>query len=179
MLDKVRSYLMVISFVVIAGLLGFYLYVLAKGDDLPFGSKKGDLQPAKFETTEYQFGDEGFLLCPAVLCKSADPDGDAEIFNISASKLRQVIADYSDHNPSVELHNFDFGKNQFEFLERSPGETFPTVVSIRVLQDANLPNSSAVAVFIKKPVGSRIKEKHAARADRWLAQLHALAKDQQ
>ncbi|MBL4790402.1 MAG: hypothetical protein JKY60_15635 [Kordiimonadaceae bacterium] len=178
MLEKVRSYLMLISFVVIAGLLGFYLYVLAKGDDLPFGSKKGALQPASFETINYKLGDDGFLLCPITLCKIADPDGDAEVFNLTPGKLRQVIADYSDYNPSVTLHNFDFGKNQFDFLERSPGETFPTVIAVRILNVAGTPYSSALAIFVSKPVGSRLKEKHAARADRWLAQLHDLAKDQ-
>ena len=176
MIEKLRSYLLLLSFIVILGGLMLYMYVLAKGDSDLFGSGSGTLQPVDFETLTYQVGDSGHLLCDQALCGAADADRDAEIFNVDAGRLRQIVADYTDGLPTVETFSFDFKKNQFDFLERLPGETFPTVVTLRILRDTSF--SSKLALYSVKPVGSSSVEQHAERAERWLTELHALANGQ-
>ena len=80
-----------------------------------------------------------------------------------------MIADFSDIQPSVETHNFDFTKNQFDFLERLPGETFPTVIAVRIVPINTF--SSKLAMYVYKPVGSNSRESNQQRAERWAANL--------
>jgi len=172
MLEKFRSYLLLISFIVIALGLMLYVYILAKGEGDMFGGE-GTLEPTSFETLTYTVEDSGYLLCDASLCSQADADGNAEPFSVDAGRLRQVVADYSDSMPTVRVHNFDFRKSQYDFLERLPGETFPAVVSVRILPVTAY--SSKLAFYSYKPVGSASAESHQERAERWLSQLHNLA----
>jgi len=169
MIEKIRSYLLMLSFIVIAGGLMLYMYVLASGDNSLFGDSDGNLQPVDFETLAYAIGDDGHLLCDAGFCGQASADGGAEIFNIGASRLRQLIADFSDNQPTIETHNFNFAKNQFDFLERLPGETFPTVIAVRI-EPINA-FSSNLMLFAYKPVGSNSRESNQQRAERWMANL--------
>jgi len=176
MLEKFRTYLLMISFLVIAGGLMLYIYVLAKGDGEAFGGIKGTLQPTDFTSLTYAVGDSGYLMCSLSLCAAADADADAEPFNLSASKLRQILADYADTSPAVSIHDFDFRNNQYDFVERLPGQTFPNVISVRVI--ANTDYTSRLAYYSYRPVGSSDAEDHRQNAARWIAELHSIAKDQ-
>ena len=174
MIEKLRSYLLMLSFIVIMGGLMLYMYVLASGDGGSlFGDGEGTLQPTNFETLAYNIGDNGYLLCDADLCANASADGSAEIFTISASQLVQLVADHSDVTPTVDTHNFDFRKNQFDFLERLPGETFPTVITVRVLPVNAF--SSKMAIYSHKPVGSNSRETNQERTERWVSLLQERA----
>jgi len=173
MLEKIRSYLLLISFIVIAGGLMLYMYVLAKGDSSMFGGSSGTLEATDFQTLTFTAGDKGYLLCDADLCSNAEADGNAEPFNIGAVSLRQILADYTDAMPTVRTHNFDFRKSQFDFVERLPGETYPTVISVQVLPVTAL--SSKLVFYSYKPIGKSTAEDHHERAERWLGALHALA----
>lgn len=173
MIEKIRSYLLMLSFIVIAGGLMLYMYVLASGDNSLFGDSDGKLQPVDFETLAYTVGDGGYLLCDTDLCEQAYADGGAEIFNIGAGSLRQLIADFSDIQSTLETHNFDFAKNQFDFLERLPGETFPTVIAVRIVPINAF--SSKLTLYAYKPVGSNSRESNQQRAERWIANLQERA----
>jgi len=173
MIEKIRSYLLMLSFIVIAGGLMLYMYVLAGGGDTLFGDGDGTLAPVDFETLTYDAENKGYLLCDASLCTNAEADGGAEIFTVNAGQLRQLIADFSDTLTTTETHNFDFIKNQFDFLERLPGETFPTVIALRVLPINAF--SSKLAVYAYKPVGTNSRESNLQRVERWMANLQERA----
>jgi len=174
MIEKIRSYLLTISFIVIAGGLMLYMYILASGDGSSlFGDKEGTLQATNFEALVYQSDDKGHLRCDADMCTKANADAGAEIFNVGAGKLRQIVADHSDDAPLVETYNFDFRKNQFDFLERLPGETFPTVISVRISPVNAF--SSKMALYVYKPVGSNSRETMEEKAERWISLLQQRA----
>jgi len=176
MLEKIRSYLLMISFLVIAGGLMLYMYVLAKGDSGILGGKEGTLQPTDFASLSYSVGDTGYLMCSTPLCSVADPDANEELFNLDAGRLRQLVADYADSLPTVTVHSFDFRLSQFDFIERMPGKTFPTVISVRIIRDTDY--SSKLAFYSYKPVGSSTANDHQQNAARWITDLHARADDQ-
>lgn len=170
MLDKLRNYLLMISFIVIAGGLMLYVYVLAKGEGGMFGGQQGTLEPVSFEALTHAPGNGGYLLCDQSMCTEAEADRNAEIFNVDGARVRAAIADYADNMPTIRLHNYDFRKNQFDYLERLPGDTYPAVISIRVLDGDRY--SSKLAIFSNKPVGNNVSEENAERVARWLAELH-------
>jgi len=176
MLEKIRSILLFLSVFVIAGGLMLYIYVLSKGDGEIFGGGSGTLPATKFTALTYQSGDKGYLLCDQTLCSNAEADGNSEPFNVSSSRLRQIVADYSDEMPTVETRNFDFKNNQFEFLERMPGETYPTVIVVRIQAGGSY--SSKLVIYSFKPVGSSTHEDHQDRIERWLEQLRKRADGQ-
>ena len=173
MIEKIRSYLLMLSFIVIAGGLMLYMYVLASGGSTLFGDSEGNLEPVNFETLAYTIGDSGYLLCDTAICGQADADGGAEIFTIGISQLRQLIADFSDNQPTIETYNFDFAKNQFDFLERLPGETFPTVIAVQAVPINAF--SSKLALYAYKPVGTNSRESNQQRAERWIVNLRERA----
>jgi len=166
MLNKVRTVLVGLSLFVLVGLLGMYLYVqMGRGDEL-FGDGKGALQPTSFETLVYPADQPGHLLCPATLCVKAEVDGIASDINMSTTQLRQKIADFADSMPTIRIHQFDIRKNQFEFLERMPGQHLPAVVSIRILPGTQY--TSKVAIYSYQPLGDSTEEDHRERVERWL-----------
>lgn len=170
MIEKLRSYLLIICVVVIALGLGLYVYVLSKGDGEVFGGSSGNLPPTSFETLAYQIGDEGYLLCSPNLCENADADGNSEKFDVDATTLRRIVADFTDADPTIKTQNFDFRISQFEFLERIPGQTFPSVISVRIVPETDY--SSRLVFYSFKPVGKSADGEHRDRAARWLSSLH-------
>jgi len=173
MLDKLRSYLLILCGIVMALGLGLYVYVLSKGDGDAFGGSQGSLPPTAFESLTYAAGDEGYLLCSPSICNSADADGNSERFQIDATSLRRLVADFTDADPSIKTQNFDFRISQFEFLERMPGQPFPSVISIRIVPDTAY--SSQLIFYSYKPVGDSVDGEHRSRATRWLSALHEMA----
>lgn len=176
MLDKIRSTLLLTSFLVIAGGLMLYVYILAKGDGDIFGAGDGTLEPTDFTTLSYSLADNGYLLCDAEECPNAESNGNAERFLVDAGRLRQIVADYADLMPTVRTHSFDFRRSQFDFLERLPGETYPTVVVVRILPDGRL--NSKLVYYSYKPIGNSTADEHQERAQRWISQFHQLVNNQ-
>ncbi|TNE62266.1 MAG: hypothetical protein EP335_13285 [Alphaproteobacteria bacterium] len=166
MLEKFRSLAMGASLIVVLlGLAAFFLVQIGGGDKL-FGGGDGSLEPVNFETLAYSPSDTGYLLCSPDLCQKAEADGNSELFNIDAQKLRTVVADYADHMPTVNTFRFDLITNQFDFTERLPGESYPSVVSVRITETT--PLSSALAIYSYQPVGKSTSADHQERVERWI-----------
>lgn len=171
MLTKIRSLLLGLSLMTVAALLALYLYVqMGKGEAI-FGGSEGTLPPTDFTTLDHPNTQEGYLLCPDDLCAKAMSDGPAPRFNVDAQKLRQAIVDFADGMPTIRTHKFDIRTSQFDFLERLPGETMPTVISVRILPDTAY--TSKLAIYSYKPIGELGRESHAERVERWVRLINS------
>lgn len=169
MLNKIRSLLLGLSLITIAGLLALYLYVqMGKGEAI-FGGGEGTLPPTDFTALAHPNEYEGYLLCDESLCTGSQADGPAATFPVNSTALRQALVDFSDGMPTIRTHRFDIRNNQFDFLERFPGDPMPTVVSVRIIPDTAY--NSKIALYIFKPIGDIGKESHPERADRWIRQI--------
>ncbi|MEX0297531.1 MAG: hypothetical protein AB3N28_00575 [Kordiimonas sp.] len=171
MFEKIRSLLLGLSLITVAGLLALYLYVqMGKGEAI-FGGGEGTLPPTNFAELTHPNDNEGYLLCSTDLCTKAEPDGPSPIFDVDATTLRQAIVDFTEDMPTIRTHRFDIRNSQFDFLERLPGEHLPTVISVRVLPDTAY--TSKLAIYCTKPIGDIGKESHGERVDRWLRLINS------
>ncbi len=173
MLDKFRSVLIGVSLFVIAALGGFYLYVQAGGGESLLGSKEGTLVATDFSTLEYPNNYNGYLLCSNDDCPVANSDDNSPVFDLNVSGLRQLIADYADSYKAIKTRSFDFRINQFEFTEKLPGQTFPTVISVKIVQET--PYTSKLIIYAYKPVGSSAKNAQKETVERWISLLQTKA----
>lgn len=169
MLDRFRSLIIGLSLIVIVGLLAVYFIVQLGGGEDIFGGREGSLPPVEFTALDYSPDDVGYLMCPPDACGSAVADGVSPVFPVDAGQLRQLLVDFADSNPTIETFRFNLPDNQFDFTERLPGQTFPAVVTIKVIAvDAY---NSTIAVFSRQPVGRSAKSDHGDRVTRWLRVL--------
>ncbi|MCJ9428455.1 hypothetical protein [Kordiimonas marina] len=171
MLERFRSLVIAVSLIVVmAGLAAFFLTQMGGGSKL-FGEKQGSLSPTDFETLAYTPDKAGYLLCSPSLCKNAEADGNSELFDISARRLTQLVADFADQMPTVKTIKVDLANSQFDFTERLPGQSYPSVVSVRVVKTGQL--SSAMAIYSYQPVGKSTSKDHEERVERWIHQLRS------
>ncbi len=169
MLDRFRSLIIGLSLIVIVGLLAVYFIVQLGGGEDIFGGREGSLPPVEFTSLDYSPDDVGYLMCPPEACGSAVADSVSPVFPVDAGQLRQLLADFADSNPTIETFRFNLPDNQFDFTERLPGQTFPAVVTIKVIEvDAY---NSTIAVYSRQPVGRSAKPDHGDRVTRWLRVL--------
>ena len=169
MLEKIRSILVGLSLIVIASLLGLYLYVqMGKGEAI-FGSKDSSLPPTNFEELTLNEPGSGYLLCPKSLCAKATTDGPAPVFSVSALELRAFIANYRDSLPTVTTHHINMRTSQFDFLERLPGQHLPALVSLRIIPGTQY--NSQLAIFSNVPLGNAGDETDQERVERWVRQI--------
>lgn len=164
--EKFRTWVIGLSGVVIVAGLGFWFYVSSSDSSITMGH--GRLKPVDFTSLDYEPKDPGYLLCNN-LCKAADADGSSPILTSMSRDVRQILADMGDQMPGVQIRNFDLAINQFDYTERLPGETFPTVISIR-LEDMEL-GLTLVTIYSYKPVGDSDDLDHKARVERWVEEL--------
>ena len=169
MLDRFRSLAVGLSLIVLVGLLGLYFIVQLGGGEDVFGGSEGNLPPVDFTSLDYSPEDNGYLLCPPEACGAAIADRVSPVFPVDAGQLRQVFADFADSNPTISTFRFDLVSNQFDFTERLPGQTFPAVVTVKIIR-VDAYNATA-AIYSRQPVGSSVKEDHIDRVDRWLRVL--------
>lgn len=166
MLDRFRSIVVGLSLIVIVALVSLYLVVQIGGGEDIFGESEGSLPPVDFGQLAYSADDNGYLLCPPDACGNAVADGVPPLFSVDAGRLRQLLVDFADSNPTVNTFRFDLRANQFDFTEKMPGQPFPAVVTIKIIEvDAY---SSTAAIYSRQPVGSSDKADHMERVTRWL-----------
>ncbi|MCK0069105.1 MULTISPECIES: hypothetical protein [Kordiimonas] len=171
MLDKIRSALIGVSLFVILALGGLYMYVQIKGGDGLLGNEEGSLEPTNFSTLSHTTSDDGFLLCSPDICPNAEIDEIPETFQLSAAKLRQLVADFTDNYSNINTLSFNFAANQFEFTEKLPGKPFPTVVSVKIIEVT--PYSSQLVIYAYRPVGDTSKAQNRETVERWLSLMQA------
>lgn len=170
MIDRFRSLVVGLSLIVLMGLVALYLIVQIGGGEDIFGEADGSLPAIDFATLDYSTEDNGFLLCQPSLCANAVPDGPGPVFQMDAGRLRQQFADLADSNPTIKTFRFNLPANQFDFTERLPGQTFPAVITVKVIEmDAY---TSTVALYSRQPVGDSKKQDHADRVARWIKLLN-------
>lgn len=173
MLDKIRSALIGISLFVILALGGLYMYVQIKGGESFFGNNDGTLEATDFQTLVHPNDHNGFLVCSPDICPKAEIDEIPETFQISASKLRQLVADFTDNYSNINTLSFNFGTNQFEFTEKLPGKPFPTVISVKI--NELTPYSSQLIIYAYKPVGDSSRQQNRETVERWISLLRTAA----
>ena len=165
MFEKFRAAALGLSVIVILGGILAYIMVQSGGGKI-LGDPGGNLPPVAFETLERSFDAPSFLLCSKSLCKVAEADGPSQRFEVSAQKLRLAIVDFADNMPMIRTFRFDPVQNQFDFTERLPGETLPSVVTVRILETN--PYSSELVIYSRTPLGQSNHEDHEERVARWL-----------
>lgn len=166
MIERFRSVVVGLSMVVLLGLIGLYLYVQIGGGEEIFGENGGSLPSINFSSLAYTGDDTGYLMCSTDLCENAVPDAPSPVFQMDASALRQLFVDFSDSNPTVKTFRFDLAGNQFDFTERLPGETFPAVITVKIV--ALDTYTSTAAIYSRQPIGDSTRSDHAERVARWL-----------
>ncbi|WP_417464382.1 hypothetical protein [Kordiimonas sp.] len=169
MFEKFRSAAIGLSVLVILAGVGLYILVQTGGGDKLFGGKEGTLPPVDFATLSRAFDDPSYLLCDKELCKNAEVDGPAPQFEVDAQTLRLAIADYTDNMPTVRTFRFDPMANQFDFTERLPGESLPSVVTVRIIDKGNY--ASELVIFSRTPVGDSKAQHHEERVTRWIRMI--------
>lgn len=169
MFEKFRSAIIGISLIVIMVGIGAYLMVQMGSGDKLFGGKDGSLPPVEFSALDRAFGEDSFLLCDEDMCPNAATDGPAPQFEVNAQTLRLAIVDYADNMPTINTFRFDPMNNQFDFTERLPGESLPSVVTVRIY-DVN-GYASKLAVYSRTPVGNTTARDHEERITRWLRMI--------
>lgn len=174
MLDKIRSALIGVSLFVILALGGLYMYVQVKGGGSFFTSEEGTLEATNFATLIHPNDYEGFLVCTPDICPKAEIDEIPETFQLSPAKLRQLVADFTDSYHNINTLSFNFATNQFEFTEKLPGQPFPTVISVKIVEVT--PYSSQLVIYAYKPVGSSSHEKNRNTVERWIGLLQQASK---
>lgn len=166
MLEKFRSLAIGLClFVIVIGLAVYFTVQIGGGGSI-FGDEGGTLETVEFETLAFQGDETGYLLCPDTLCQAALTNGPAVRFEVDAGTLRLALADYVDNMPTIRTYGFDPIKNQFDFLERLPGESVPAVITVRVIDIDSY--SSALAIYSRKPIGDSKPGEHEKRVNRWL-----------
>lgn len=169
MLDKFRSFIIGLSLLVVLALVGLYfIVVIGSGEDV-FGDKDGSLPKVDFGTLIYNADQNGYLACSPDYCPNAVADSPAALFEMSAPTLRQFMVDFADAQPMVDIFRFDLPTNQFDFTERLPGQTFPAVVTVKII--GTDPYSSTALLYSRQPVGDSEKSDHADRVARWQLML--------
>lgn len=166
MLDRFRSIVVGLSLIVVVALVSLYLVVQIGGGEDIFGESEGNLPLVQFAELTYNADDNGYLLCPQNVCKQAVADGVAPIFPLDQGRLRQLLVDFADANPTVNAFRFDLRANQFDFTEKMPGQPFPAVVTVKVIGLDTY--SSTIAIYSRQPIGSSDKSDHMERVTRWL-----------
>lgn len=169
MLDRLRSLIIGLSLIVIVGLLSVYFIVQMGGGEDIFGGREGTLPVVDFSTLDYSPDNNGYLMCPPAACRGAVADRISPTFPVDAGQLRQLFADFADGNPTIDTFRFDLAESQFDFTERLPGQTFPAVVTVKVMR-VDAYNSTA-AFYSRQPVGKSQKADHTDRVNRWLRVL--------
>lgn len=169
MFEKFRSAAIGLSVLVILAGVGLYILVQTGGGDKIFGGKEGTLPPVDFSTLDRAFDDPSYLLCGKDLCPNAEVDGPAPSFEVNAQTLRLALADYTDNMPTVRTFRFDPMTNQFDFTERLPGESLPSVMTIRIIDKGNY--ASEMVMFSRKPVGESEAADHEERVTRWVRMI--------
>ncbi|WP_417451870.1 hypothetical protein [Kordiimonas sp.] len=171
MFEKFRSAAIGVSvFVILLG-IGAYMMVQMGGGDKLFGGKGGSLPPVDFATLERSFDEPSFLLCDRDICPNAEVDGPAPRFEAKAQTLRLAIVDFADNMPTVRTFRFDPANNQFDFTERLPGESLPSVITVQIRDIDGY--SSALMVYSRTPVGDSAAEEHEERVTRWLRMIES------
>ncbi|WP_262691953.1 hypothetical protein [Kordiimonas aestuarii] len=169
MFEKFRSAALALSvFVILLG-IGAYVMVQMGGGDKLFGGKDGSLPPVDFGTLDRSFDDPSFLLCAKDVCPNADVDGPAPRFEVDAQALRLAIVDFADNMPTVSTFRFDPMNNQFDFTERLPGESLPSVITVRITDVDGY--TSTLAIYSRTPVGNSSAADHEKRVTRWLRMI--------
>ncbi|NVJ69740.1 MAG: hypothetical protein HWE08_05265 [Alphaproteobacteria bacterium] len=166
MLEKFRSLAIGLCLLAIAaGLAAYFMVQMGSGEKL-FGGGSGTLPPVEFESLTYDGTEPGYLLCPDDLCTTATANGPAPRFEVNARTLRLALADYTDNMPTIRTFRFDPAANQFDFTERLPGESFPAVLTVRILDKG--PYASELVIYSRKPVGDNEPGEHEKRVNRWI-----------
>lgn len=169
MLDKFRSFIIGLSLLVVLALVALYfIVVIGSGEDV-FGDKDGTLPKVNFETLAYNPDQNGYLACGPDYCPNAVADSPAAVFEMGAPALRQFLVDFADAQPMVDVFRFDLPSNQFDFTERLPGQTFPAVVTVKII--GLDPYSSTALFYSRQPVGDSEKSDHVDRVTRWQLML--------
>ncbi len=171
MLDKLRSLTVGLSLLVVVAGIAVYLFVQMGGGDRLFGEGDGNLPPVVFEDLAYKPVDVGYLMCPASVCPAAEADAEAELFQVGASELRRTVADFADDLPTIRTFRFDLVTSQFDFTERLPGQGFPAVITVKVLDDT--PYSSKLVLYSRQPVGESTSMDHQERLERWVRTIRS------
>ncbi|RMB02665.1 hypothetical protein [Eilatimonas milleporae] len=176
MLDKFRTYAIGLSAIVFIAGIAFYAYVSMGGGGGLFGERGAALTDVDFATLDYTGDDPAYLLCPADLCGTAVPDADAPVFNVPAQTLRRAVADFTDNMPTINTLRFDLARNQFDFTERLPGQSFPAAITVRILEGGRIASGlprSRLVIYSRQPVGQSSKQDHRDRVERWLRLIEA------
>ncbi len=169
MLDRFRSLAVGLSLIVLVGLLGLYFIVQLGGGEDVFGGGEGNLPAVDFTSLDYAPEDNGYLMCPPEACGGAIADAVSPVFPVDAGQLRQLFVGFADSNPTISTFRFDLVNNQFDFTERLPGQTFPAVITVKIMP-VDAYNATA-AIYSRQPIGDSAKEDHSERVNRWLRVL--------
>ncbi len=166
MLDQIRGYIFwICGGVVLIGVIAYIFAITGSGTSF-FGDSNGTLEPTNFKALNFSLSENGYLLCSKDICPNAKANGQLANFPGDIRRLRLILADFADDNPTIRFRSFNPVTNQFEFSERSPGHPLPAVISIKLIEVAN--KKTEMAIYTYQPIGDSSLDDHKNRINRWL-----------
>jgi len=175
MLDKFRSFALGASIIIIILGIGAYLMIRMNGGESLLGAREGSLPAVNFSALDYTADQPGYLMCDPAVCPSATPDEAGVAFTVSRQKLRRTLVSFTDNTPTIRTLRMDIIHNQFDFTERLPGESFPSVIAVRILGTpaGDKAETASLALYSYSPMGSVTSPDHKARLQRWVRMIKA------
>lgn len=163
-IDKVRSYILVISLLIVGIGVVAWFYVSGETSSTIKGLYGGNLQVINFKTLDPDR--DGYLLCVPNLCAEGRANALSQTYPVSRAKLSQALFSYTDTNAAIKTFRRDLGAWQFDFTERLRSKKFPHVITVQFITLS--PSESSINIYSRSELGSSKDEIHKERIERWL-----------
>lgn len=170
---KIRV-LVIASSLILLGLGALLLHPKA-GSLLTEYFGKGELPPVEFENLEPSLATNHFLVCPENLCRVAQTNHQAKVYEASVGELRDAMLSHLDASPYYRRRSMNLSIQQFEFTERQPMMRFPDVITMRFLELEE--GRSTVAIYSRSVLGYGDSGRNQSRVERLLEVLEPFARN--
>ncbi len=127
---------------------------------------RGTLEEIDFETLVLAGEGEEYLVCPVTFCRQAEPHEGPGIYAVPASRMRDILLNYVDSQPDVEIRKLDIINRQFEFIERSPNLRIPDLIAVQIIDLGE--NRSTLAIYARSFDGAVAPGHNESKIRRWL-----------
>lgn len=107
-----------------------------------------------------------YLVCPRNLCPEGVADAESPLYRASDQQLRTRLLSFVDNRPNITLKNVDLALKQFDFIEQTPGSSFPDIITVRIIPNSE--QTSSLALYSRSVIGEGVEGANKRRIENWL-----------
>ena len=107
----------------------------------------------QFETLQRPASPNTYLIAPASLCQTAEPDAPSPLFDMPPADLSGRLKDIISKTEGWTLEHEDTRLPQYEVVARTKVFKFKDDVSLRILSEPEAPGKSRLALYSRSRVG--------------------------